>query len=101
MCLHSRTGGLASRTLGPAEARLEFSHVHVLVAVHIELLEPHLGAATEFLVFQFPVAVAVGNADSVGGRWRAIALRTDAELLTADRDFELMAQVVPLRLYST
>lgn len=30
----------------------------------------------------------------------AIALRTDAELLAADRDFELIAQVVPLRLHS-
>lgn len=29
----------------------------------------------------------------------AIALRTDAELLTADRDFEQIARVVPLRLY--
>ncbi len=29
----------------------------------------------------------------------AIALRTDAELLASDRDFEQMASVVPLRLY--
>lgn len=31
----------------------------------------------------------------------AIALRTDAELLAVDRDFEQIARVVPLRLYPT
>ena len=63
--------------LRSAEPSREFVPLHLAVLVAIKPLEPHFGAATQFLVIEFAVAIAVGDADPVSRGQRPFPLRPE------------------------